>query len=116
MRHRNKGVILDRKKQAREMMLRNLASSLIIHKKTKTTQVKAKAVKPLVEKLITVSKQGDLTARRRLIASLLQKKAIKEAIDNLGVKYKDRDGGYTRIIKLGRRQGDGAEMAQIEFV
>lgn len=116
MRHRNKGVILDRKKQAREMMLRNLASSLIIHKKAKTTNAKAKAVKPLVEKIITVGKQGDLVARRRLIAVLLQKKALKEAIDNLCVKYKDRNGGYTRIIKLGARQGDGAEMSQIEFV
>ncbi len=116
MRHRSKTKILDRKKQPREMMLRNLASSVILYEKVKTTDAKAKAVKPLVDKLITVSKKGDLTARRRLIAKLPQKMAVKKLMEVLGKKYQDRQGGYTRIVKLGEREGDGAKMAQIELV
>lgn len=116
MRHRKKGKILDRKKGPREMMLRNLASSLLIYEKIKTTEAKAKAVKPLVEKMITVAKKGDLTARRKLIETLPQKMAIKKSMEVLGDRYKERDGGYTRIIKLGSRQGDGAEIVQIELV
>ncbi|MCD4705675.1 50S ribosomal protein L17 [bacterium] len=115
MRHRNKIKKLDRKKAPREMMLRNLASSVIISEKVKTTPAKAKAVKSLVEKMITVAKDGDLNARRKLIQTLPQKKAIEKAIE-LGKKYKTRKGGYTRITKIGKRQGDGAEIAQIEFV
>lgn len=116
MRHRNKNKILDRDKESRELMLRNLASSVLIYEKVKTTEAKAKAVKPLVEKMITIAKKGDLTARRRLIKVLLQKNAIKKSMDILGEKYKDRQGGYTRIIKLGTRQGDGAKMVQLELV
>ena len=97
-------------------MLRNLASSVLIYEKVKTTQAKAKAVKPLVEKMITVAKKGDLTARRKLIEVLPQKMAVKKAMEVLGERFKDRKGGYTRIIKLGTRQGDGAEIAQIELV
>ena len=98
------------------MMLRNLASSVLIYEKVKTTQAKAKAVKPLVERMITTAKKGDLTARRKLIESLPQKMAVKKAIEVLGKRFKDRKGGYTRIIKLGVRQGDCAEIAQIELV
>lgn len=116
MRHKNKGKILDRKKKPREMMLRNLTSSLFIYEKIKTTLAKAKTARILAERMITVSKEGDLTARRRLIKILPQKNAVKKAIEVLGKKYKERNGGYTRIIKLGRRQGDGAEMAMIELV
>ncbi len=116
MRHRKKGKILDRKKEPREMMLRNLAASVLIYEKVKTTEAKAKAVKPLVERAITIAKKGDLTARRRLIAILPQKNAVKKAMEVLGERYKDRSGGYTRIVKLGHRQGDGAKMAQIELV
>lgn len=116
MRHRKKGTTLDRAKQPRELMLRNLASSVFIYEKVKTTSAKAKAVKSLVEKMITVSKDGDLTARRKLIAVLPQKMAIKKAMEVLGARYKDRKGGYTRIVKLGSRQGDGAEMVQLELV
>ena len=97
-------------------MLKNLAASVLIYEKVKTTQAKAKAVKPLVEKLISAAKIGDLTARRKLIKVLPQPMAIKKAMEVLGARYKDRKGGYTRIIKLGKRQGDGAEMAQIELV
>jgi len=116
MRHRKKKKILDRKKEPREMMLRNLASSLMIYEKVKTTEAKAKAVKPLIERLITVAKKGDLTARRRLIEVLPQKMAVKKAMEVLGKRYKDRKGGYTRIVKLGARQGDGAKIVQIELV
>lgn len=116
MRHRKKGKILDRKKAPREAMLRNLASSILIYEKVKTTKAKAKAVKPMVEKLITASKNGDLTSRRKLIEVLPQKMAVKKAMEVLGPRYKERPGGYTRIVKLGTRQGDGAEIAQIELI
>jgi|SRR3989338_6645751 len=116
MRHRKKGKILDRKKGSRQALLRSLATSVIIYEKVKTTQAKAKAVKPLVEKLVTIAKKNDLTARRKLLDVLYHKKAVNKALEILGPRYKDVNGGYTRIIKLGQRQGDGAEMAQIEFV
>ncbi len=116
MRHRIKKTTLGRKKQPREMMLRNLASSVLIYEKIKTTEAKAKAIKPIVEKLITISKKGDLTARRKLIETLPQKMAIKKAMEVLGERYKSRKGGYARIIKLGKRQGDGADIAQLELV
>lgn len=116
MRHRNKNKILDREKQPRELMLRNLASSIIIYEKVKTTEAKAKAVRTLLENMITVAKKGDLASRRRLIETLPQKMAIKKAFEVLGDRYKDRQGGYSRIIKLGARKGDGAEIVQIELV
>lgn len=116
MRHRNKTKILDRKKAPREMMLRNLASSVLIFEKVKTTHAKAKVVKPMVEKLITTAKTGDLASRKKLIETLPQKMAIKKAMEVLGARYKDRKGGYSRIVKLGARQGDGAEIVQIELV
>lgn len=115
MRHRNKVKTLDRKKASREMMLRNLASSILIYEKVKTTKAKAKVVKSIVERLITTAKEGDLTARRRLISVLPQKNAIEKTLE-LGKKYKDVKGGYTRITNLGVRQGDGAEIVQIELV
>jgi len=116
MRHRKKGKILGRAKQPREMMLRNLAASILIYEKVKTTVAKAKTVKPLVEKIISVAKDNNLTARRKLIEILPQPMVVKKAIEVLGVRYKDRKGGYTRIIKLGKRQGDGAEIVIIELV
>jgi len=116
MNHQKKGKKLDRKKQPRELMLRNLASSLIIYEKIKTTEAKAKAVKPLVEKLITTAAKGDLTTRRKLIKVLPQPMAVKKALEILGARYRERPGGYTRIIKLGSRQGDGAKIVQIELV
>lgn len=116
MRHRNKNKILDRKKAPRELMLRNLASSIILYEKVKTTKAKAQAVRPLVEKMITSAKAGDLSARRGLIKVLLQKNAVKKSLDVLGARYKTRPGGYTRTTKLGTRSGDGADMVQIELV
>lgn len=116
MRHKNNKKILDRKKAPREMMLRNLAASVLIYEKVKTTEAKAKAVKSLVEKLITISKKADLNARRKLIEILPQKLAIKKAMEVLGKRYEGRNGGYTRIIRLGAREGDGAKIVQIELV
>jgi len=116
MRHRNTTKKLDRKKGPREMMLRNLAASLVMYEKVKTTEAKAKVVRSVIERAITVSKQNNLTARRRLLALLPQKKAVKKLMEVLGEKYKDRKGGYTRIVKLGARQGDGAHIVQIELV
>ena len=116
MRHKNKVKTLDREKAARELMLRNLASSVLIYEKVKTTEAKAKVVKPIVERLITMAKKNDLTTRRQLLAVLLQKSAVKKSLEVLGQRYKERQGGYTRIIRLGNRQGDGAMMVQIELV
>lgn len=116
MRHRVKGKTLGREKAPREMMLRNLTSSILIYEKVKTTEAKAKLVRVNVEQMITVSKGKDLAARRHLISFLPQKMAIKKAMEVLADRYKERNGGYTRIINLGTRKGDGAEMVQIELV
>lgn len=107
---------MSRTKEPRDMMLKNLACSVLVYEKVKTTRAKAKEVRPLVEKSITVSKKGDLAARRKLLASLPQKNAVDKLMEVLGEKYKERPGGYTRIVKLGHREGDGAEVAQIELV
>jgi len=116
MRHRNKNKTLGREKGPRELMLRNLASSILIYEKVKTTKAKAQAVRPLVEKMITSAKEGTLASRRGLIKVLLQKNAVKKAMEVLGDRYKERAGGYTRTTKLGTRAGDHAEMVQIELV
>lgn len=97
-------------------MLRNLASSILLYEKVKTTRAKAAAVRSLVERSITAAKVGNLSARRGLIRVLLQKNAVKKALEVLGVRYQKRPGGYTRLVKLGPRRGDGAEMVQIELV
>jgi len=116
MRHRVKKTTLGRKKASREALLKNLVSSVLIYEKVKTTKAKAKAVKPMVEKAITLAKKGDLTARRSLISSLPQKMAVKKSMEVLGDRYKERAGGYTRITNLGNRQGDGADIVQLELV
>jgi len=116
MRHRVKGKKLDRLKAPREAMLKNLASSIIIYEKVKTTEAKAKTVKPLLEKIITKSIKGGLASRRELIKLLPQPMAVKKAMEILAVKYKDKKGGYLRIIKLENRIGDNANMVQIELV
>ena len=116
MRHRSKIKIFGREKQPRELMLRNLASSIILYEKVKTTEAKAKYVRTLVDHCITLAKKGDLAARRELLATLPQELAVKKLMEVLGARYKERAGGYTRIVKLGTRQGDGASMVQIELV
>jgi large subunit ribosomal protein L17 len=116
MRHRVKKTTLGREKAHREMMLRNLAASVLIYEKVNTTLAKAKAVRSLVEKSITTAKKDDLASRRDLIEIFPQKMAVKKSMEVLGKRYKDREGGYTRIVKLPPRAGDGAEMALIELV
>ncbi|MBU0540201.1 MAG: 50S ribosomal protein L17 [Patescibacteria group bacterium] len=116
MRHRRKGVVLGREKAPREAMLRNLAQSLILYEHVNTTVAKAKAVKPMVEKLITVGREKTLNSRRKLARVLSLESAVNKVLEELGPRYSQRAGGYTRIIKLGRREGDGAEIAQIQFV
>lgn len=116
MRHRKKGTILDRKKGPREALLRNLAAQVILYEKVKTTETKAKAVKPLVEKMITVGKASSLAARRLLGQFFYTEYPVRKILEELVKRYKDRSGGYTRIVRLGQRQGDGAKMVQIELV
>lgn len=116
MRHQKKKKILDRKKAPREMMLRNLAASILLYEKVQTTQAKAKAVKPLVEKLISISKENNLITKRKLVEILPQKLAIKKLLEVLGERYKDKNSGYTRIVKLNTRSGDGAAIVQIELI
>lgn len=117
MRHRTKGKILDRKKGPREALLTSLAISVILYEKIKTTRAKAAAVRPLVERIITAGRDGSLTARRRINATLRGNDlAGRKVMDVIGPRYKDRNGGYTRVTKLLRRPGDGAEMVQLELV
>ncbi len=116
MRHRKKGKILDRPRGQRLALLRNLATSVILYERINTTLAKAKAVRPLVEKLITTGKQKTLTARRRLARVLTIESAVNKVLEELGPRYLSRPGGYTRIIKLGQRQGDGAEIAQLQLI
>jgi len=116
MRHQNKKVTLDRKKAPRVALLKNLAASVILHEKVKTTKAKAKAVQPLVEKMITLGKKGTLTARRELLSFFFTENPVKKIMEDLGKKYAGRNGGYTRIVKLGTRAGDAAEVVSIELV
>lgn len=116
MRHRKTGKTLGRSATARNAMLRDLATSVIVYEKVRTTFVKAKTVRPVVERLITKAKKGDLAARRQLIAYFTTDQPVNKLMDVLGPRFIDRKGGYTRITKLGTRQGDAAEVAVIEFV
>jgi len=117
MRHRDSGKILDRKIGPRRALLRGLARSLVLAEKIETTEAKARVLRPIVEKQITVGKKGTLAARRQLLAFFGDERAANKVLNDLAVKYKERKGGYTRIIKLAlRRVGDNAEKAIIEFV
>ncbi len=116
MRHRKKGKILDRKKAPREALLRNLAASVILYEKVRTTEAKAKAVRPLVERAITTGKDPSLASRRKLMKFFFTDHPVKKILEVLGPRYKERPGGYTRIVKIGHRKNDGAEMVQIELV
>lgn len=115
-RHKVKGRKLSREKGHRELMLRNMATSVILHEKIKTTLPKAKEIRPIVEKLITTAKKGDLAAIRKLNAYLLDKNATEKMITEIAPLYEKRHGGYTRITKIGLRAGDAAEMAYIELL
>lgn len=107
---------LNRTSEHRKAMFANMASSLIEHEQIVTTVPKAKDLRPIVEKLVTLAKKGDLASRRRAISKLRNQDAAKKLFDVLGARYEDRNGGYIRIMKAGYRHGDNAPMAVIEFV
>jgi large subunit ribosomal protein L17 len=115
MRHNKGGFKLGRNPASRKALLRNLTTSLIEKNRIETTIAKAKAVKPIVEKMITLGKSGTLANKRRAIAYLYKRKAVQVLFDEVAPRFMDRQGGYTRILKSDFRKGDGAEMAIIEF-
>lgn len=116
MRHQKKTVKLGRKEGHRKSMIANLVVSLIEHSRIKTTLAKAKAIRPLAEKVVTIGKKNTLHARRTAKAVLRQDDAVKKLFAEIAPRAADRKGGYTRIIKLGQRMSDASEMAFIEWV
>ena len=116
MRHRISGRKLNRTSQHRQMLFRNMSQALIRHEQIVTTLAKARELRPVVEKLITLGKRGDLHARRQAFARLRDNDMTSKLFEVLGQRYADRNGGYTRIIKAGHRYGDAASMAVIELV
>ena len=116
MRHGNANRKLNRTASHRKAMFANMSAALIKHEQIITTLPKAKELRPIVEKLITLGKRGDLHARRQAIAQMRDETQVKKLFDVLGPRYKERNGGYIRIMKAGFRYGDNAPMAVIEFV
>ena len=116
VRHRIAGRKLGRPKDQREALLRSLASELILHEKIVTTESKAKEARILVEKMITYGKGESLHHRRLALAHVPNKRVVEKIFEELATKYASRPGGYTRIVKLDRRKGDAAPMAQLELV
>jgi large subunit ribosomal protein L17 len=116
MRHGKVHRKLGRKPEHRKAMFANMCAALIKHEQIMTTLPKAKDLRPVVEKLITLGKKGDLTARRQAIAEMRDVGMVKKLFDVLAPRYKDRNGGYTRVIKAGYRYGDSAAVAVIELV
>ena len=110
--HRKLGLPTDQRKA----MLRNLVTSLLKHGKIETTETRAKETRSIAEKMITLGKRGDLHARRQAMAYMMDETVVKTLFDEIAPKYSERKGGYTRIMKLGPRRGDGAPMAIIELV
>jgi len=116
MRHRKKGRKLGRKSGNRRALLMNLASQLVMHKRIKTTDAKAKELRSYIEPLITLAKKNDLHSRRLVIRKLPHKNIVNTLFNDIAPKYLERPGGYTRIIKLGYRDNDRAPVSIIEFV
>lgn len=116
MRHRADGRKLGRTTAHRGMLLRNLVTSLILHEQIVTTVAKAKELRRIADRMITLGKRGDLHARRLAARLLLDEAALRKLFDGLAARFADRPGGYTRITKLRPRMGDGAPMAAIEFI
>ena len=116
MRHRRAGRKLGRTTAHREMMMRNLVTSLLLYEKIITTAAKAKELRGVAEKMVTLAKREDLQARRQAAEVLNDDKALKKLFETIGARYRDREGGYTRITKLDYRMGDGAPLAAIELV
>lgn len=116
MRHAKKGRKIGTSASHRKAILSGLARQVILHERVKTTEAKAKELRPVVEKVITLAKRGDLHARRQALAVLGDKDVVHKLFAEVGPRYAERDGGYTRILKLGPRLGDAAPMALIELV
>ncbi|HBH86342.1 MAG TPA: 50S ribosomal protein L17 [Syntrophaceae bacterium] len=116
MRHRNTGRKLGRTSSHREAMLRNMVTSLLKYEKITTTDAKAKELRKVAEKMITLGKRGDLHARRQALSFVRDKEIVAKLFDELSTRYRDYTGGYTRIMKMGNRTGDNAPMSIIEFI
>src|SRR6266513_5402904 len=116
MRHQKKTIKLGRTAEHRKVLLANQVCSLIEYQRIKTTLAKAKAVRPLAEKMVTLGKRGSIHARRTALATLRQKNAVKKLFDDIAPRSTERNGGYTRIVRLGPRKSDSASMAFIEWV
>lgn len=116
MRHNKSGRRLGRNSSHRLAMLRNMVTSLIEHEKITTTDIRAKELRKLADRMITLGKRGDLHARRQALQVIQDRKVVAKLFDMIGPRFKDRPGGYTRIIKLGVRLGDKAPLSQIELV
>ena len=116
MRHQKKTIKLGRTAEHRKALLANQVCSLIEHQRIKTTLAKAKAVRPLAERMVTLGKNGSIHARRTALATLRQKNAVKKLFHDIAPRSAERNGGYTRIVKLGQRKSDSAPMAFIEWV
>ena len=116
MRHKVDGRKFSRDTAHRWSMYRNLVTDLLDYEKIVTTEPKAKEVRRFAEKMITLGKKGDLNARRRALAFIYDERVVEKVFSDLAKRYADRPGGYTRIIKLGQRQGDGAPVVQFELV
>ena len=116
MRHQKKTIKLGRTAEHRKALLANQVCSLIEHQRIRTTLAKAKAVRPLAEKMVTLGKKGSIHARRTAFAVLRQKDAVKKLFDEIAPRTADRNGGYTRIVKLGQRKSDAAPVAYLEWV
>jgi len=116
MRHRNYGRKLSRNTSHRRALLRNLVTSLILEERIETTVAKAKATRDLAERMITLGKRGDLHARRQAASFLLAAAAVKKLFEDVAKRFEARTGGYTRIVPVGRRKGDGADTAVLELI
>jgi large subunit ribosomal protein L17 len=116
MRHKEAGWKLGRNTSHRRSLLRNLVTSLIVEERIETTVPKAKAMRPNVEKMITLGKRGDLAARRQAAAYLMTREAVNKLFDTIGPRFGDRNGGYLRIVRTGWNKGDGADKAFIELL
>jgi len=116
MRHRIAGRKLGRTTSHRIAMLRNLVTSLLEHEKVKTTDAKAKELRPLAEKMIGLAKRGDLHARRQVLSVVRKGEVVRKLFDTLSPRYQSRTGGYVRIVKLGNRPGDGAPVSVVELI
>ncbi|UCE98507.1 MAG: 50S ribosomal protein L17 [Dehalococcoidia bacterium] len=110
------GRSLNRSTGQRKALFRNLVTDLLTYEKIKTTEAKAKEIRSIAEEVITLGKNGSLDARRQLLALVYDKKVVEKVCEDIAKRYAERSGGYTRIIKIGHRLGDGAKMAQLELV